>query len=187
MTDRSSARDTAVLGGGCFWCLDAVFRGLEGVSNVESGYAGGAGPDPTYEAVCGGGTGHAEVVRVTFDPSVVSYRDLLNVFFTIHDPTTRDRQGNDVGSQYRSVIFAQTEAQRADAQAVIAELTAQKLWGDPIVTELAGAAPFYPGETYHQDYFSRNARQPYCQVVVAPKVAKFRKAFAARLRKPTPA
>jgi len=173
----------AVLGGGCFWCLDAVFRGLEGVSSVESGYAGGKEPNPTYEAVCSGRTGHAEVVKVTFDPAVLSYRDLLTVFFTIHDPTTRDRQGNDIGTQYRSVIFCDTPEQRAAAQAVIADLTAQKLWRDPIVTEIAGAAPFFPAETYHQDYFSRNASQPYCQVVVAPKVAKFRKAFAERLKK----
>jgi peptide-methionine (S)-S-oxide reductase len=173
----------AVLGGGCFWCLDAVFRGLEGVSSVESGYAGGKEPNPTYEAVCSGRTGHAEVVKVTFDPAVLSYRDLLTVFFTIHDPTTRDRQGNDIGTQYRSVIFCDTPEQRAAAQAVIADLTAQKLWRDPIVTEIAGPAPFFPAETYHQDYFSRNASQPYCQVVVAPKVAKFRKAFAERLKK----
>ena len=156
----------AVLGGGCFWCLDAVFRGLEGVSSVESGYAGGKEPNPTYEAVCSGRTGHAEAVKVTFDPAVLSYRDLLTVFFTIHDPTTRDRQGNDIGTQYRSVIFCDTPEQRAAAQAVIADLTAQKLWRDPIVTEIAGPAPFFPAETYHQDYFSRNASQPYCQVVV---------------------
>jgi len=184
MTDSpSSSLATAVLGGGCFWCLDAVFRGLEGVTSVESGYAGGASADPTYEAVCSGRTGHAEVVRVTFDPRVVSYRDLLTVFFTIHDPTTRDRQGNDVGTQYRSVIFAQTPQQRADAEAVIADLGAQGLWPRPIVTEVADAAPYYPAEAYHQDYFARNPNQGYCQVVVAPKVAKFRKAFAGRLQK----
>ena len=183
MNTSPSSSQTAVLGGGCFWCLDAVFRGLEGVSSVESGYAGGKEPNPTYEAVCSGRTGHAEVVKVTFDPAVLSYRDLLTVFFTIHDPTTRDRQGNDIGTQYRSVIFCDTPEQRAAAQAVIADLTAQKLWRDPIVTEIAGPAPFFPAETYHQDYFSRNASQPYCQVVVAPKVAKFRKAFAERLKK----
>jgi peptide-methionine (S)-S-oxide reductase len=187
MSPSSTATQSAVLGGGCFWCLDAVFRGLEGVSSVESGYAGGARPDPTYEQVCGGDTGHAEVVRITFDPAVVSFRDLLNVFFTIHDPTTRDRQGNDVGTQYRSVIFAQDAEQRADAEAVIADLTARKLWRDPIVTQVADAAPFYPAETYHQDYYARNSYQPYCQVVVAPTVAKFRKAFAERLRKKAPA
>ena len=183
MNTSPSSSQTAVLGGGCFWCLDAVFRGLDGVTSVESGYAGGAQPNPTYESVCSGRTGHAEVVRVTFDPSVISFRDLLTIFFTIHDPTTKDRQGNDMGTQYRSVIFAQDEAQRAEAQSVIDELTARRLWRGPIVTELAGAAPFFPAETYHQDYFSQNPNQPYCQVVVAPKVAKFRKAFAERLRR----
>jgi peptide-methionine (S)-S-oxide reductase len=181
MTNDSNLA-TALLGGGCFWCLDAVFRDLAGVQSVESGYAGGRMPNPTYEAVCGGDTGHAEVVRVTFDPSVLSYRDLLRVFFTIHDPTTRDRQGNDVGTQYRSVIFCDSPEQRADAEAVVAELTAQGLWRDPVVTEIAGPAPFYPAEGYHQDYFSRNGNQPYCAYVVAPKVAKFRKAFRERLK-----
>jgi peptide-methionine (S)-S-oxide reductase len=181
MTTHSNLA-TAVLGGGCFWCLDAVFRELAGVRSVESGYAGGRVPDPTYEAVCGGDTGHAEVVRVAFDPSVLSYRDLLRVFFTIHDPTTRNRQGNDVGTQYRSVIFCSSPEQRADAEAVVAELTAEGLWRDPVVTEIAGSAPFYPAETYHQDYFSRNGNQPYCAYVVAPKVAKFRKAFRERLK-----
>ena len=179
-TDSNLA--TAVLGGGCFWCLDAVFRELAGVRSVESGYAGGRVPDPTYEAVCGGDTGHAEVVRVTFDPSVLSYRDLLRVFFTIHDPTTRDRQGNDVGTQYRSVIFCDSPEQRADAEAVVEELTAQELWRDPVVTEIAGPAPFYPAEMHHQDYFSQNGNQPYCAYVVAPKLAKFRKAFRERLK-----
>jgi peptide-methionine (S)-S-oxide reductase len=175
--------ETAVLGGGCFWCLDAVFRELAGVTSIESGYAGGRTPHPTYEAVCRGDTGHAEVVRVSFDPAVLSYRDLLRVFFTIHDPTTRDRQGNDVGTQYRSVIFAQSDAQRADAKAVIDELEAAHVWPDPIVTELAGAGTFYPAEAYHQDYFERNGGQPYCAYVVAPKVAKFRKAHAERLKR----
>jgi len=183
----ASAPAVAVLGGGCFWCLDAAFRDLDGVLSVESGYAGGRDANPTYEAVCTGRTGHAEVVRITFDPAVVSYRDLLTVFFTLHDPTTLNRQGNDVGTQYRSVIFCETPEQRADAERLVAELTAQKLWRDPIVTEIADAAPFYPAETYHQDYFSRNGYQPYCQAVVAPKVAKFRKAFAGRLRRKTPA
>jgi peptide-methionine (S)-S-oxide reductase len=183
MSDSAPSNAVAVLGGGCFWCLDAVFRGLEGVVGVESGYAGGSVPDPTYEAVCTGRTGHAEVVKVTYDPRQVSFRDLLTVFFTIHDPTTRDRQGNDIGPQYRSVVFAQTPEQRAEAEALIADLTAQKLWRDPIVTEIAGPAPFHRAETYHQDYFARNAQQPYCQAVVAPKVAKFRKVFAERLKK----
>jgi len=183
----ASAPAVAVLGGGCFWCLDAAFRDLDGVLSVESGYAGGRDANPTYEAVCTGRTGHAEVVRITFDPAVVPYRDLLTMFFTLHDPTTLNRQGNDVGTQYRSVIFCETPEQRADAERLVAELTAQKLWRDPIVTEIADAAPFYPAETYHQDYFSRNGYQPYCQAVVAPKVAKFRKAFAGRLRRKTPA
>jgi len=184
MTSAASASPAvAILGGGCFWCLDAVFRGLEGVLAVESGYAGGSDPNPTYEAVCTGRTGHAEVVKVTFDPAVLGFRDLLTVFFTIHDPTTRDRQGGDVGTQYRSVIFCETPEQRADAEAVIADLTARKLWRDPIVTEIADAAPFYVAETYHQDYYTRNGNQPYCQAVVAPKVAKFRKAFSDRLKR----
>jgi peptide-methionine (S)-S-oxide reductase len=176
------AHEIAVLGGGCFWCLDAVFRELDGVTAVASGYAGGATANPTYEDVCTGRTGHAEVVRVTFDPAVLSFRELLTVFFTIHDPTTRDRQGNDVGTQYRSVVFCQSPEQRATAQALIAELDARKLWSGPIVTEIADDAPFHPAETYHQDYFEQNARQPYCMLVVAPKVAKFRKAFAERLK-----
>jgi peptide-methionine (S)-S-oxide reductase len=173
---------TAVLGGGCFWCLEAVFNRLQGVLAVESGYAGGHTQNPSYDDVCGGGTGHAEVVRVVFDPAALSYGDLLRVFFSIHDPTTRDRQGNDVGTQYRSVIFAQNAEQRAQAVSVIDELTAQKIWDDPIVTEVADAAVFYPAENYHQQYFERNRSQPYCQFVVAPKVAKFRKQFADRLR-----
>lgn len=183
-TDTPSATETAVLGGGCFWCLEAVFERLIGVREVESGYAGGRSPNPSYEDVCSGRTGHAEVVRVVFDPAKLSYRDLLRVFFTIHDPTTRDRQGNDVGTQYRSVIFPQTAQQRSDAEAVIEELTPQKLWTDPIVTEVVDAATFYPAEDYHRRYFERNRNQPYCQFIVAPKVAKFRKAFADRLREP---
>ncbi|HMA32386.1 MAG TPA: peptide-methionine (S)-S-oxide reductase MsrA [Casimicrobiaceae bacterium] len=173
---------TAILGGGCFWCLDAVFRELAGVATVESGYAGGKLANPTYEQVCGGDTGHAEVVRLRFDPTAISFRDLLQVFFTIHDPTTLNRQGNDVGTQYRSVIFCEDETQRRDVQAVIAELTAQGLWRDPVVTEIAGPAAFYPAETYHQDYFERNGSQPYCAHVVAPKVAKFRTAWSQRLK-----
>jgi peptide-methionine (S)-S-oxide reductase len=173
---------TAVLGGGCFWCLEAVFNRLQGVLSVESGYAGGHIENPSYEDVCSGRTGHAEVVRVAFDPAALSYSDLLRIFFSIHDPTTRDRQGNDVGTQYRSAIFAQTDEQRAQAKSVIQELSAQKIWDDPIVTEVADAAAFYPAEKYHQQYFERNRGQPYCQFVVAPKVAKFRKQFADRLR-----
>ena len=177
------AAETAVLGGGCFWCLEAVFDELAGVVAVESGYAGGHSANPSYDEVCSGRTGHAEVVRVTFDPELLSFRDLLTVFFTIHDPTTLNRQGNDVGTQYRSVIFCATPEQRATAEAVVAELGAAKLWRDPIVTEIAGAAPFCEAEGYHQEYFARNPRQPYCAVVVAPKVAKFRKHFTERLKK----
>jgi len=179
----ASTLETAVLGGGCFWCLDAVFHELNGIHSVESGYAGGHTADPTYEAVCAGDTGHAEAVRLTFDPAVLSFRDLLRVFFTIHDPTTRDRQGNDVGTQYRSVIFSQTPEQRADAEAVVAELARERVFRDPIVTEISGPDPFHPAETYHQDYFEHNGGQPYCAYVVAPKVAKFRKAFAERLKR----
>jgi peptide-methionine (S)-S-oxide reductase len=176
------AMQTAVFGGGCFWCLEAVFVRLRGVQSVESGYAGGNAANPSYAEVCNGDTGHAEVVRIKFDPAVVSYRDLLKVFFAIHDPTTKDRQGSDVGTQYRSVIFCQNVEQRADAEAVIAELTREGLWPGRIVTEVADAAQFFPAEEYHQRYFERNPRQPYCQFVVAPKVAKFRKEFVDRLK-----
>jgi peptide-methionine (S)-S-oxide reductase len=183
MTTMPESRQTAVLGGGCFWCLEAVFDQLAGVQSVESGYAGGRTANPTYEAVCSGATGHAEVVRISFDPTALSFRDLLRVFFSIHDPTTRDRQGNDIGTQYRSVIFCQTPEQKSDAEAVIAELTRDGIWPAPIVTEIAGAATFYPAEIYHQEYFERNGRQPYCQAVVAPKVAKFRKQYVDRLKR----
>ena len=182
MTTSNARDETAVLGGGCFWCLEAVFDRLAGVRSVESGYAGGRTANPSYEAVCSGATGHAEVVKIVFDPDVLPFRDLLRIFFTIHDPTTRDRQGNDVGTQYRSVIFCQSAAQEQDARAVIAELSAQRVWPAPIVTEVAAAATFYPAENYHQEYFERNGRAPYCQAVVAPKVAKFRKQYADRLK-----
>ena len=168
----------ATLGGGCFWCLEAVFLDLAGVEKVESGYAGGHLANPSYEAVCRGDTGHAEVVQITFDPQVLSYRDLLDVFFSIHDPTTPDRQGNDAGSQYRSVIFTHTPEQLVTAQEVVAELDAAGIWPDPIVTEVVPAPPFYRAEAYHQDYYRQHESQPYCQVVVAPKLAKFRKKFA---------
>jgi len=177
-----TATQSAVLGGGCFWCVEAVYDQLKGVRSAESGYAGGKSPNPTYDDVCGGRTGHAEVVRIEFDPEELSFEDLLRVFFTIHDPTTKDRQGNDVGTQYRSVIFAQSAEQRKVAESVIAELNTARLWRDPIVTEVVDAAPFYPAEQYHQEYFTRNGRQPYCQAVVAPKVAKFRKQFLDRLK-----
>ena len=177
----TTTTETATLGGGCFWCLDAAFRQLRGVTRVESGYAGGYVKNPSYYQVCGGETGHAEVVRVTFDPRELSYRDLLTVFFTIHDPTTLNRQGGDVGPQYRSVIFYHSPEQQAEAERLIAELEAQHLWDDPVVTELVPAEEFYPAESYHQDYYAKNPRQGYCQAVVAPKVAKVRKAFFSKL------
>lgn len=175
------ALDTATLGGGCFWCLDAVYRELRGVHRVLSGYAGGARANPTYEQVCTGVTGHAEVVQITFDPAEISYRDLLDVFFVIHDPTTLNRQGYDEGTQYRSVIFTHSDAQDTAARARIDELTADALWPDPIVTEIAPAPAFYEAEDVHQDYFANNPGQPYCVGVVAPKVAKARKLFWQRL------
>jgi peptide-methionine (S)-S-oxide reductase len=174
-------REQAILAGGCFWCLDAVFRQLRGVENVESGYAGGTVPNPTYRHVCTGETGHAEAVRITFDPEVISYRDLLGVYFTVHDPTTPNRQGGDVGTQYRSAVYYLTDAQRDAARDVMDELTRAKVWDDPIVTELEPVPEYFPAETYHQDYYSQNPDQGYCQVVIAPKVAKFRKLYLDRL------
>ena len=179
----STKTEVATLAGGCFWCLDAVYRMLKGVIKVESGYAGGHVANPSYEAVCGGGTGHAEVVQITFDPSVITYRDLLNVFFTIHDPTTLNRQGNDVGTQYRSAIFYHSPEQQAIADEVITDHTAKKTWDDPIVTKVEPVTAYYAAERYHQDYYAGNSQQPYCAVVIAPKVAKARKAFLDRLAK----
>jgi len=176
--------EVATLAGGCFWCLEAVYDQLKGVASVESGYMGGHVPDPTYEQVCSGSSGHAEVVRVTFDPAVVSYRDLLAVFFTIHDPTQLNRQGNDVGTQYRSAIFYHSEEQRREAEAVVAKLTADKLFSDPIVTEIVPAATFYMAEDHHQEYFERvGGGNPYCSFVIQPKVAKFRRHFVERLKR----
>ena len=182
MAHTSSAYETATLAGGCFWCLEAVYDQVMGVESVESGYIGGATQQPTYEQVCGGGTGHAEAVKITFDPAVISYRELLEIFFTIHDPTTLNRQGNDVGTQYRSAIFYHTAAQRHTADEVIAELTKEKVYPNPIVTELQPAAQWYEAESYHQEYFAQNPLQGYCSYVVGPKVAKFRKQFAAKLK-----
>ncbi|NUQ39391.1 MAG: peptide-methionine (S)-S-oxide reductase MsrA [Caldilineales bacterium] len=179
----SSPHEVATLGGGCFWCLEAVFDELAGVADVVSGYAGGRTVHPTYEQVCAGTTGHAEVVQVTFDPAVLSYADILRVFFTIHDPTTRNRQGADVGTQYRSAIFYHSPAQEATARQVMAEIAAAGVWPNPIVTEIAPLTAFYPAEDYHQEYFANNPYQPYCQVVVAPKVAKFRKMYMERLKR----
>jgi peptide-methionine (S)-S-oxide reductase len=173
---------TATLAGGCFWCLEAVFDELKGVESVESGYTGGHVATPSYRAVCTGTTGHAEAVQINFDPSVLAYRDLLKVFFTIHDPTTLNRQGADSGTQYRSAIFYHDEAQKHTAEEVIAELTAEKLWDHPIVTEVAKLDKFYVAEDYHQEYYANNAFQPYCMAVVAPKVTKFRKHFVERLK-----
>jgi len=178
----TSTTEVATLAGGCFWCLEAVFENLRGVSKVESGYMGGSTASPTYRDVCSGTTGHAEVVRVTFDPAVVSYPDVLDVFFATHDPTTLNRQGNDVATQYRSAIFYHTPEQKRAAEAKVAELTAAQLFDRPIVTEIAAAGPFYKAEDYHQGYFQSHPEQPYCQYVVSPKVAKFRKHFAARLK-----
>jgi peptide-methionine (S)-S-oxide reductase len=181
-TMEMAGMEQATLGGGCFWCLEAVFLELRGVRRVVSGYAGGKVPNPSYEQVCTGRTGHAEVVQVTFDPAELSYADLLRVFFAIHDPTTLNRQGNDVGPQYRSIILTHTEEQRRTAAAVKREITEQGLWDGPIVTEIVPIEAFYPAEDYHQDYFANNPNTGYCRVVVAPKVAKFRKQFAERLR-----
>jgi peptide-methionine (S)-S-oxide reductase len=175
-------QELATLGGGCFWCLDAVFRDLAGVHSVVSGYAGGQVANPSYEQVCSGVTGHAEVVQIAFDPTVLSFADLLRIFFTTHDPTTKDRQGADVGPQYRSLILYRTEAQRRTAEAVRDEIEAAAIWSAPIVTELAPFTAFYPAEDHHQDYFTRNPWAGYCRVVIAPKVQKFRKQFAARLK-----
>jgi peptide-methionine (S)-S-oxide reductase len=179
---QQSASEVAILGGGCFWCLEAVYQEVRGIARVESGYMGGDTTAPTYEQVCAGTTGHAEVVRLEFDPAQVSYRDILEMFFTIHDPTTPNRQGNDVGTQYRSVIFYTTPEQEAVARKVMAEMAS--VWDAPIVTQIAPAATWYKAEAYHQDYFNQHPLQGYCAFVVAPKVAKFRKVFAQRLKEP---
>ena len=175
------AEDIATLAGGCFWCLEAVYQRLRGVSEVVSGYVGGHVPSPTYEQVCTGSTGHAEVVQVSFAPRTVSYRDLLTVFFTIHDPTTLNRQGADVGTQYRSAIFYHSESQKQDALSVMAEIKAQRIWPGDIVTELVPLELFWEAEEYHRDYYRRNLNEPYCRVVIEPKVAKLRKEHLALL------
>jgi len=179
---NTSNHEVATLAGGCFWCLDAVFRGLKGVEQVVSGYAGGTVPKPSYEAVCTGQTGHAEVVQVTFDAGLLSYRDLVEVFFGIHDPTTLNRQGADVGTQYRSAIYYHSPEQERTAREVIAALERDQVFDAPIVTEVAPFTVFYPAEEYHQDYFRRNPGQGYCRAVIAPKVAKFRKEHLERLK-----
>jgi peptide-methionine (S)-S-oxide reductase len=178
-----SAGETATLAGGCFWCLEAVFDGLRGVDAVTSGYMGGAVEQPTYEQVCSGATGHAEVVQIVFDPHLISFRDILQVFFAIHDPTTLNRQGNDAGTQYRSAVFYHSDVQQQTAQQFIRELAQAGIWPDPIVTEVVPARIFYPAEDYHQDYFKNNPHQPYCQIVVAPKVRKLHEKFPQQVKK----
>ena len=175
--------ETATLGGGCFWCLEAVYLDVDGVTGVESGYAGGQVRNPSYEQVCGGDTGHAEVVKVEFDADRITYREILQIFFSIHDPTTLNRQGNDVGTQYRSVIFTHSDEQAATARALVAELEAQRLFDAPIVTQVQPVPEYWPGEAYHQRYYARNPYQGYCMMIVGPKVAKFRKQFKHRLVK----
>jgi peptide-methionine (S)-S-oxide reductase len=182
--DENSGKELATLGGGCFWCLEAVFLELRGVTHVMSGYAGGHVQNPTYEQVCSGRTGHAEVVQVAYDKSELNYQDLLRVFFTIHDPTTLDRQGHDVGTQYRSIILTHSEDQRSAAQEVVAEINKSGIWHEKLVTTIEPLTIFYPAETEHHDYFRRNPYAGYCRAVVAPKVVKFRKSFAERLRRP---
>lgn len=179
---QPSTTEVATLAGGCFWCLEAVYDQLKGAISVESGYSNGHVSHPTYRQVCGGNTGHAEVVRVTFDPSVISFRDILDIFFTIHDPTTLNRQGNDIGTQYRSGIYFHSPEQERIAHEIIDELNKEKLWPHPIVTEVVPVSNFSVAEDYHQEYFANNAYQPYCQVVVAPKVAKFRKKYFDKLK-----
>lgn len=176
-------KEVATLGGGCFWCLEAVYDEMEGVDSVESGYMGGQSPKPTYEQVCSGKTGHVEVVQVTFDPSVTTYREILDVFFAIHDPTTLNRQGNDAGTQYRSVIYTHSPEQKKTAEDVIAELTGDKLFSGPIVTTVEPVQEFYIAEDYHQEYFRNHPNQSYCSYVVSPKVSKFRTKFAAKVRR----
>lgn len=179
----SNQFETATLAGGCFWCLEAVYDEAKGVLSVESGYSNGHVANPSYRDVCNGNTGHAEVIQIKFDPSIISFRDLLNVFFTIHDPTTLNRQGADVGTQYRSAIFYHSPEQKAIAEQTISELNAQGIWNSPIVTEVEAIKDFYIAEDYHQEYFARNQNQPYCQALVAPKVAKFRKHYLELLKK----
>lgn len=182
MTGKRLDLEQATLGGGCFWCLEAVYEQARGVHQVVSGYAAGAVPNPSYEQICTGTTGHAEVVQITFDPQVISYRTLLEIFFTIHDPTTLNRQGNDRGTQYRSIILYHNAEQQTIAQEVMAEVTRSGIWDAPLVTQLQPLQQFYPGEAYHQGYFRGHGAQPYCQVVVAPKVSKFRQKFSSLLK-----
>jgi peptide-methionine (S)-S-oxide reductase len=181
--DLNTNKEIATLGGGCFWCLEAVFGDLRGVEKVVSGYSGGEVANPSYNQVCSGGTGHAEVIQITFDPQAISFKEILEIFFTIHDPTTLDRQGADVGTQYRSAIFYHSPEQKRVAEQVIADVDAAKVWGAPVVTEVTPLGEFYPAEEYHQRYYERNPNQPYCQIVIAPKVSKLRKHFLAKLKR----
>ncbi|MCL5997868.1 MAG: peptide-methionine (S)-S-oxide reductase MsrA [Chloroflexi bacterium] len=184
MDEGKKANEAVItLGGGCFWCTEAVYDDLKGVLHVESGYSGGAVPNPSYEQVCTGTTNHAEVVQITFEPKVITLKEILEVFFTVHDPTTPNRQGADIGTQYRSVIFYRDPDQKAVAEGVIQEITAAKIWGAPIVTELAPFTAFYLAEDYHQEYFQHNGYQPYCQMIIAPKVRKFREHFSDKLKR----
>lgn len=185
--ESGGRKETATLGGGCFWCLEAVYERLRGIRSVEPGYAGGNVPNPTYRAVCGGGTGHAEVVRLTFDPDQISLREVLEVFFAVHDPTTPNRQGADVGPQYRSIVLYESEAQRRTAEDVVAALEQEGAFEAPIVTEIVPLEAFHPAESYHREYFRRNPDQAYCRLVIAPKVAKLRRHFLERLREPSAA
>jgi peptide-methionine (S)-S-oxide reductase len=180
--DMHTNNEVATLAGGCFWCLEAIFNQMKGVERVVPGYSGGEVTDPTYEQVCTGNTGHAEAVQITFDPQQISFKEILEIFFSTHDPTTLNRQGADVGTQYRSAIFYHSEEQKAIAEQVIRELEAAKIWDAPIVTEITPFQSFYPAEDYHRDYFQRNRQQPYCQVVIVPKVSQFRQRYAARLK-----
>ena len=179
---NTAGEGVATLGGGCFWCLEAIYDQIQGVTDVVSGYSGGRVPQPTYQQVCSGNTGHAEVIQIKFDPNKISFEEILQVFFSIHDPTTLNRQGADVGPQYRSVIFYHNAEQKAAAESMIAKLDDDKIWDDPLVTQVVPFEAFFPAEDYHQEYFQRNPWQGYCQVVISPKVAKFRKQFAARLK-----
>jgi peptide-methionine (S)-S-oxide reductase len=182
-TAAPDGREVATLGGGCFWCLEAVYVQLKGVDKVVSGYSGGSVPNPSYQQVCTGTTGHAEVVQITFDPKVIGYRQILQVFFSIHDPTTPNRQGADVGPQYRSAIFYHDEGQKEVAREVMSEIASAGIWDDPIVTELTPLETFYRAEDYHQDYYAKNPNQGYCRIVIAPKVAKLRKEYFDRLKR----
>jgi len=182
----SADRKVATLGGGCFWCTEAILGELKGVEKVEPGYAGGTVPNPTYKQVCSGKTGHAEVVQVTFDPNILSFRDLLRIFFTVHDPTTLNRQGADVGTSYRSIIFYHNDEQKSQAEEVMREITEAGIWSDPLVTQLEPFKAFYRAEQYHQEYFKNNPNQPYCQIIIAPKVRKFREHYTQKLKVPVP-